>query len=550
MVEPPDPKARIRLDRERLKLTRGKLIRHVRELLGLSQPELADKVDANGITVSRWEREVGQEPSLFHQRKLAELFGLEVVELGYFQAGDEQASQKLWSVPYQRNPFFVGREEALQRLRDTLVAGKSAVLTHALSGLGGIGKTQLAIEYAYKFQGDYQAVLWAGADSQEILLADVAGIARTLDLRISKKQDQVMYAVRHWLETHSDWLLVLDNVENLRTLDGILPRGKEGYQGHILLTTRRQALGSRAKKIPLETMRADDGATLILRRAKKLPEDAALATATEIDQVKAKDISTEMGGLPLALDQAGAYIEETMCSVGEYLELYLTRRAELLARRGAEPSGHPLSVSTTLSLSIERVRKVNPAACELLTFCSHLHPDAIPEDLIVAGSPELGPLLMAIATDPLQLDKAIQVLGRYSLVHRDAETRMLSVHRLVQAVVQDAMTADHRRMWAERTVQALNRACVGAVLLDERYLPHMQEGARLIERSGLRYRSAASLLAQTGTALRERGLYGQSQPLCITAAQIYQEILLPEEDPAFAQSVLSVALTSARMGTV
>src|SRR5260370_21118140 len=90
----------------------------------------------------------------------------------------------LWNGPYQRNPCFSGREEALQRLREIRVAGKSAVLTHALSGLGGIGKTQLAAEYAYKYQNEYQAVLWAGADSPEVLLADMAGISRPFNLRL------------------------------------------------------------------------------------------------------------------------------------------------------------------------------------------------------------------------------------------------------------------------------------------------------------------------------------------------------------------------------
>src|SRR5258708_4196673 len=331
MEEKQDPRVQIRRDREQCGLARGQLIQRARELLGMTQEKLAEEIGAGAITVSRWERE-GQEMSLYYQSRIADLFGLELRELGYLQEHAAPIAKIPWNVPYQRNPCFTGREEVLQRLREILVAGKSAVLTHALSGLGGIGKTQLAVEYAYKYQDEYQAVLWAGADSPEVLLADMAGIARTLNLRIRNKQDQVMYAVRHWLETHTDWLLILDNVENLRTLDEVLPRGKEGYQGHILLTTRMQALGSRAKKITLETMKEDERATLILRRAKKLPEDAALAMTTDIDQAKAKDISTETGGLPLALDQAGAYIEETMCSVGDYLELFLTRRAELLAR--------------------------------------------------------------------------------------------------------------------------------------------------------------------------------------------------------------------------
>jgi DNA-binding XRE family transcriptional regulator len=108
MEESQDPKVRIRQERELLKLTRGKLIRRARELLGLSQEELAPKINAAAITVSRWEREEGQGPNLFHQRNKAELFGLEVEELGYLPAVADQASQRPWNVPFQRNPYFTG----------------------------------------------------------------------------------------------------------------------------------------------------------------------------------------------------------------------------------------------------------------------------------------------------------------------------------------------------------------------------------------------------------------------------------------------------------
>ncbi len=503
MEEPQDPKVQIQQEREQLKLTRGKLIRRARELLGFSQEELAREIEAASTTVSRWERETDQGPNLFHQRHLAALFGLEVEELGYLHENMTQAVFP-WNVPFHRNPYFTGREAALQRLRDALLAGKSAVLTHALAGLGGLGKTQLAVEYAYHYRETYQAVLWTRADSTEALLADMTHIARLLNLRVQNKRDQVLYAVRHWLETHTDWLLICDNVEDLRTLDSVLPMGKEGYLGHIVLTTRMQALGTRAKKITLETMKVEEGATLVLRRAKKLMEDMTLDMAAERDIEKAKDISTEMGGLPLALDQAGAYIEETMCDVGDYLDLYLIRRAELLARRGDEPSGHPLSVKATFSLAVDRIRQANPAAAELLTFCAHLYPDAIPEDLIMICLPELGPLLAPIAADPLQLRDALRELGKYSLLYRDTETKTLSMHRLVQSVLQDGMDEDSHRIWAERTVQALNRVCIRSGPLDEQYLPHLQEGARLVERWGLKYQEAANLLDQTGALMGHR----------------------------------------------
>lgn len=205
MEEPQDPKARIRQERERLKLTRGKLIRRARELLGLSQEELAVKINAAAITVSHWEREIGQEPNLFHQRHLAELFGLEVEELGYIQAGDDQTDQRLWNVPYLRNPYFTGYDEVIVKLHLRLLGEKDGVAIETISGLGGIGKTQLMLEYAFRYREEYQEVFWLRADKQELLEEDLAQAAKMLGVpETRKRQPNHQYLVneaKQWLKS-------------------------------------------------------------------------------------------------------------------------------------------------------------------------------------------------------------------------------------------------------------------------------------------------------------------------------------------------------------
>src|SRR6266566_367960 len=243
MEEPQDPKVRIRQERERLKLTRGKLIRRARELLGLSQEELAQKINGAAITVSRWEREEGQGPNLFHQRHLAALIGLEVEELGYLQAGDEQDSQKLWNVPFRRNPYFTGYDEVIEDLHLRLSAEKDGVAIETISGLGGIGKTQLMLEYAYRKRDDYQVVFWLRADKQELLEEDLAQAAKLLEVpEARKRQPNHQYLVteaRQWFQKHSGWLLLLDNVEeeDVHQVKDIL---SGMLHGHVLLTTRSQ----------------------------------------------------------------------------------------------------------------------------------------------------------------------------------------------------------------------------------------------------------------------------------------------------------------------
>src|SRR5260221_12086059 len=140
--------------------------------------------------------------------------------------------------------------------------------------------------------------------------------------------------------------------------------------------------------------------------------DAPLEQARKADRSLSETIVTELDGLPLALDQAGAYIEETNYSLSGYLDLYRTRRKDLLQRRSKLRSEHPEPVATTWSLSFQKREQAKPAAADLLRLCAFLDPDAIPEDILTEGAAEIGPLLQPVVTDPFQLNEAIEVLRR------------------------------------------------------------------------------------------------------------------------------------------
>jgi hypothetical protein len=180
-------------------------------------------------------------------------------------------SSQVWTIPYPRNPFFSGREEVLKSVHGTLQAGQPTALAQAqaISGLGGIGKTQTAVEYAYRYRNEYRFVLWAKADTPETLNADLLAIATRLNLQEKDAQDQdlVVAAVKRWLSEHSDWLLILDNADDLTLVRDLLP---PVHAGHILLTTRAHAMGRMTERIELETMDRAEGAQLLLRRANLL----------------------------------------------------------------------------------------------------------------------------------------------------------------------------------------------------------------------------------------------------------------------------------------
>jgi tetratricopeptide (TPR) repeat protein len=440
----------------------------------------------------------------------------------------------IWNVPYRQNPFFLGREALLSRLGTALRTTQATKLSQpqAITGLGGIGKTQLAVEYAYRFRLDYHAVLWVSADTRDTLSTGFIELGRILDLpeKNEREQGQSIAGVQHWLQTHRAWLLILDNADDLSIVDEFLPRA---FQGHLLLTTRASAVGLVAKRIEVDTLDLDTGSLLLLRRAKVLDYNEVLDQAGEEDRESARQLYEELGGLPLALDQAGAFIEETQCGLQEYLRLYHLQRAEVLNLRGeAFFDDHPQPVTTTWSLSFAAVEQRQKAAADLLRVCAFLHPDAIPEELFGQAAVHLSPALAAFATNPLAFNTAFATVNAYSLLHRNSKEKMFSVHRLVQAVLQDTMTEQERILWIERVLKALD-----AVFPDSnpsnwsqctRLVPH----ALVCTTSTQSWRdpntNLASLLFKTAHYLVDRAQYTQAEPLYQRALHIWEQVHGPD----------------------
>ncbi len=520
-------------------LSLGQRLRHERERQHWSQEQLASALGEQGVIVSvssinRWEHDK-MVPRNYYRDLLCRVFHLsyEVLfgppEGPAIEQVEQPHEQTLWTVPYLRNHFFTGRDDTLNRLHTTLTQQKTVALT-ALSGLGGIGKTQTALEYSYRYSEEYDTVLWLHAESLQALLLDYLLLAELLQLPEQQEADQmrIVREVMRWLQqTTQRWLLILDNVEHLEQVEAFLPtRGN----GHTLLTTRSQALGAAMESIELDTLSHEEGALFLLRRAKLLKPEAPLEQTSENQRQEAEDICSMLGGLPLALDQAGAYIEENQCRLMDYRQLYETRRGDLLRRPGRGGARTTSQVvATTWTLSFEQVEQLNPAAADLLRLCAFLHPDGISEALLLAGEGDLGPVLQPVAEDPLLWDEAIGVLRRYSLVRRTAETKQLTLHRLVQVVLKGAMTSEVYKEWAERAVRVVSRAFPEVEYTSwqtcQAYLPHARLCADLIEQGRMRFPEAARLLNQTGRYLYERGAFAEAEPLYFQALTIREQVL-------------------------
>ncbi len=532
-------------DRETFRTASSRLKKE-RDRHGWSQSELAERIGTTQVNVSRWE--TGQTmPGPYLRQQLAHAFEKSLEELGLVSLTQSEEKQEpyesnttvpvsdtpqrpLWFVPYRRNPFFTGREDILAQVYTVLNTNQSAALTQtqAISGLGGVGKTQTAVEYAHRYRDTYTAVLWVNASSLDKFKDEFAGLAVLLDLPEQKEanQDIVISAVKRWLATHADWLLILDNIDDLDIIDKFLPTMSGGK---VLLTTRQQALGTLAQSISVDKMEVDEGVLFLLRRSKLLAQDALLSVAGQDMRGQAGQIVAALDGLPLALDQAGAYIEETRCGLPAYLALYQTHRRSLLSRRGKLPTGHPEPVTTTWSLSFRRVAAADTAAEELLYSLAFFSPEAIAEEMVINGAVELGPTLGPVIADPLNFNDSIELLLHYSLIRRSAEEKLLSIHRLVQAVLRDGMDMELKRMWAERTIRAVNRAFpeVEQTTWDEcrRCRPHALLCSAYMTDYQLAFPEAASLLNKTAAYLIDHAQYKEAEPLLIQALAILEQSL-------------------------
>lgn len=436
---------------------------------------------------------------------------------------------KLWNVPYPRNPFFTGRESILAEIREGFASGGGP---QTVCGIAGVGKTQIASEYAHHYRDDYEAVLWVQADSYEDFITSCVAIAHLLDLPAKDVTDQnaMIGAVKNWLATNGRWLLICDNTNDLETIiQQLLP---QRFTGHVLFTTQIRITGSLAKSIEVRQLEPDEGALLLLRRAKFIEEGDSLEEVQPEHRLAAKGISEELGGLPLALDQAGAFIEEVPSTPEEYLHLYQKEGARLREERGYVSARHPESVTVAFALSFAKVEAANQASADLLRLCALLSPEPIPEEILVLGAAELGESLGSAAVEPMGLVRAISETSRYSLLLRDPIAKTLTVHRLVQHVLRDEMNSVERQRWSQRVVQAVSKAFAEVEFsdwqIDERLLPHAQACASLVREWSFEDADAARLLERAGIHLTKRARFDEAEPLLRLSLDIREKILGPE----------------------
>jgi TIR domain/Tetratricopeptide repeat/NB-ARC domain len=341
---------------------------------------------------------------------------------------------RVWNVP-ARNLGFTGRDEMLVRIREHLAAGGRAVV-QALQGMGGVGKTQLAIEYAHRFAGAYELAWWIDAEQGSLIGDQFAALGAELKcVPAGASAQTVRSEVLRDLRERDRWLLVFDSAESHGDVLPWLPGGG----GHVLITSREHGWAEVAAPVEVDVLARTESVALLRDRVSGLSDDDADALAGEL------------GDLPLAVAQAAGYLADTGISAPEYLSLLQTRAGKILDL--GRPVSYPMSLAAATQLAADKLAQDDPAAAELANLCAFLAPEPIPEDLFTGAVDKLAEPLAARAADPLAWRQTIAALTRQSLARIDH--RGLQLHRLTQTIIRDRLTPEQA---------AATRACTEAIL--------------------------------------------------------------------------------------
>ena len=413
-----------------------------------------------------------------------------------------------------RPPVLAGREALLAALDARLSAGDGPEpRTVALCGLGGAGKTSVAVEYAYRHLGQAGVAWQFAAEDATVLAAGFGELAVQLGAQGLADAGSPVASVHRVLARFPvPWLLIFDNAADMASVAAFLP---PAGPGQVVITSQNTNWPGTLLEVPV--LDPDVAAEFLVGRT------------GDPDRQAARDLAGMLGGLPLALAQAAAYLQAIGDTVAGYLALFQQRRAGLLAR--GEPAGYGKTVASTWTLAFDRLQQTKPGAVGLLRLLAFCAPEAIPLRLVLQPRPELvgrlgnevTPVLEPLQEDPLAARDALTALRRYSLV-TPAAGGSVSVHRLVQAVTADQMPAELARDW-HQAAAALIEAAIPADTGPPATWP---ECAALLPHAQAALADDSDGMARIANYLGRSGSYAAARDLLHRAVKAREQVLGPE----------------------
>ncbi len=416
----------------------------------------------------------------------------------------------LWLVPMNRQAHFTGRDQLLQdlyeRFRKPTAAGSGATRptarTQVLVGPAGIGKTQVAVEYAYRHRDEYPLVWWIHAATEATLHVDCAALLREFFPNSPERNPQsTREALRRELAARPGWLLIFDGTSDPGLVTECLPKA---HEGHALVTSRNPNWRAVGSVVTVPPMERQESIHLLRERAGRKSESL----------LAAGQLAKALGDLPLALDQAAALIEQSNIGFDDYLRRFERHWAELL-QRGRPTDDRPDTVSMSLELSFRELESASPASAELLHLLSFVAPDGFQKSWLTVAPDLLGDTLGSTVASPAYLDEAVGALMRYSLV--DVKGSIISMQPVVGALGRQRLSHDQRTEWAHKALRMMDRAfrfdandprtwSASAAML-----PHAMAAVEYAQHTDVTIAAAATLLNQVGQCLFKTARYEQAR---------------------------------------
>lgn len=450
-----------------------------------------------------------------------------------------ETAQSSWPPRQQAKPIvlpypslghlFKGREDFMEKLDARLGSpdGKTVVIgkPEAFYGLGGIGKTRAAVEYAWAHQDDYSALLFIVAETPEALRANLVALTRVLVPEADTADDNVrLQAVLGWLRANPGWLLILDNVDSRPALTAVEGLLQELQGGQVLVTSRLSDFSGNFAPLPLDVLSLDDAVAFLLARTEGRRRNAA------DDQARAREIATEVDGLALALEQAAAYIAKRRLTFGVYLEQWRAAdHSKMLDWFDETVTGYKRAIAVTWQTSVAQLTDPGRRLLERLAWFA---PEPVPEfllDVPVRDGKDESP------------HEALDDLAAYSLVTRNVERPFFFVHRLVQDVTRRSLTKERQQEGLKEALEWIATAFpdeANDVSAWPRAVPlasHARAIAHEADKAAIS-EPTAELMNQLGTLLHSKAVYAEAEPLFRRSLAI-REIALGESHPEVGSSL-------------
>ena len=429
----------------------------------------------------------------------------------------------LHNLPYDSlGSLFKGRDQILKNIKTNLSTtanterATAIVAKQAIHGLGGVGKTRLAVEYAWQTIADYEASLFVIADAPDNLARNLAELcsAEILNLpeQAATEQEVQVAAVLHWLKAHTDWLLILDNVDSpeaAAAVEALLPQLQ---RGHVLITSRRAEWGNSVHRMPLDILKEDDAVAFLL-------DKTTARTITEQDEHAAHTLATTLDGLALALEQAGAFINKMHLSFEQYQTRWEEQEAKL-REFPVKDYSKPLAVTWETSFA-----QLTTEAQQLLNLLCWFAPEPIPREIFAKAYTTIMDVLRKDddsddAVEPPDLEDLLAELEGLSLLKWELGQGSFSVHRLVQDITQGRLTEAERDPLLTIALALINEALpsdpppddVRSWWIWEPLHQHVNRVIAAADAAGITT-PTARVMNELAVYLKAKGLFGEAEPL-------------------------------------